>query len=434
MIYQILSWILKIACRVYFRKIEIHGSVIPPNRPLLLLANHQSALMDAIVLAAFCQRPLYFLARGESFNKQWKRWLWKQFNMIPIYRPVHSPSMVRHNPNIFKYCHQLFDDRQALVIFPEGISKTDRQLRPIKTGAARIILGFEPNTEELALIPVGLNYNDPHRFRAELIINIGAEISIKPYRQTYAQNQSLAIKQLSEQMARALKKLIIVVDKPETEKLTRQLEQHYKEHLLQQAAVLERPGSRSFHLSKDIVRAIHYFEQHRQRKASELRKRICLYTKNLKDLGLERLSLSVPRLKEHALPIWVDGLDRLCYIACYPVGWLSRTATHFFCQRPDFKGTLLLLFGTLSALLYTISWLLSAYWLTHSVGLCVLLSLLFVLMAVRSLRYIDRRAFQKEKYLLTSLRPDIVRGLVVEREFLLSELGQLKEIFLNERA
>jgi 1-acyl-sn-glycerol-3-phosphate acyltransferase len=52
-----------------------------------------------------------------------------------------DPRLMQQNDEIFSKCFEHLKNNGAILIFPEGISLTNRQLRKIKTGAARIALG-----------------------------------------------------------------------------------------------------------------------------------------------------------------------------------------------------------------------------------------------------------------------------------------------------
>ena len=49
----------------YFRRIKIYDvKNVPKNKPVLLLSNHQNALLDALLIATKCGRLSYFLTLG----------------------------------------------------------------------------------------------------------------------------------------------------------------------------------------------------------------------------------------------------------------------------------------------------------------------------------------------------------------------------------
>ena len=59
---------------------------------------------------------------------------------------------------------------------------------PIKTGVAIIALGAEAkyNFElDLSIVPIGLNYSNPHNFKSDVFVNIGKPIKVSDYKDIY---------------------------------------------------------------------------------------------------------------------------------------------------------------------------------------------------------------------------------------------------------
>ena len=71
MIYKFFELLLKISVRIYFKNKIIAGREnIPKGKPVLFVANHPGAFMDPIVIGAYADRSLYYIARGESFKNK----------------------------------------------------------------------------------------------------------------------------------------------------------------------------------------------------------------------------------------------------------------------------------------------------------------------------------------------------------------------------
>ena len=175
MVYGILKIITDISLKVFFRKIEVHGEkLIPEGAPLIIAANHPSTMMDAIVIGSAINKRLHYIARGNLFRTSFRRWLFKNLFVIPIYRKSESSKASERNIEVFRKCFDVLAGRGTILIFPEGVSQTERQIQKIKTGTARIALGAEKaNNFKLGVVvvPVGLNYSDPGEFRSDLYIS-----------------------------------------------------------------------------------------------------------------------------------------------------------------------------------------------------------------------------------------------------------------------
>ncbi len=145
----------------YFRTIKIHGHKnIPKNKPVLLLSNHQNALLDALLIATKSGRFSYFLTRSAVFKKPLIRKILSSLQMLPIYRIRDGWSKLSNNNAIFDTCSELLNKEEAIVIFPEGSHNLKRSVRPLSKGFTRIVfdtLKKYPKTD-LQLIPVGLNF------------------------------------------------------------------------------------------------------------------------------------------------------------------------------------------------------------------------------------------------------------------------------------
>lgn len=184
MLYKFLNILFRISQFVYFRKSEIEGAEkISFNEANLLIANHPSAFKDPILIGANLNKPIYFLAAEEFMGgKRTSSFLESQFNMIPIYRPTTRPDEIHKNTNSFDKCYQALKDKKSILIFAEGHSETQSWLDPLKTGTARIaieaLVKF-PELKKVNIVPIGLNYSNPHQFRSIFFLKIGNIIEVK---------------------------------------------------------------------------------------------------------------------------------------------------------------------------------------------------------------------------------------------------------------
>jgi 1-acyl-sn-glycerol-3-phosphate acyltransferase len=60
---------VKIALHFYFSKIKVYGKEnIPKNKAIILVANHQNALVDPLLIATHTRLKPYFLTRASVFK------------------------------------------------------------------------------------------------------------------------------------------------------------------------------------------------------------------------------------------------------------------------------------------------------------------------------------------------------------------------------
>lgn len=98
-------------------------------------------------------------------------------------------------------------------IFPEGGSHDRSELLPLKAGVAIMALGAlaeAPNCG-LKIVPVGMNYFHPHKFRSRAVIEFGAPFEVPPHLvEMYRNNQRReAIGQLIDTVYQALSSVTV---------------------------------------------------------------------------------------------------------------------------------------------------------------------------------------------------------------------------------
>ena len=185
-LYSIIKKITQFAFYLYYKKVSLIGTErIPGNRPLMFLPNHQNALLDPLVLAAFSKSKPYFLTRSDVFANGILRAFFDLLRMMPIYRLRDGRANIHKNEAIFERCANLLRNNGSLVLFPEGDHNIQRRVRPLSKGFTRILflaLNKEPELD-IALIPVGVNYMNASGFPDAAAFYFGVPISIQDYLQ-----------------------------------------------------------------------------------------------------------------------------------------------------------------------------------------------------------------------------------------------------------
>ena len=166
---------------VFFRKIEVTGAAnVPRDIPVIYTPNHMNSLVDALLARTRLPREPRPLASIKLWDTQALRPLLAAVNAIPVYRQqdATSPDYAANNRDMFSACHEALAENTCIVVFPEGESHADSELRKLKTGVARIALGAEQVRGPLGLriVPVGLNFDARQKFRSRVLISIGQPI------------------------------------------------------------------------------------------------------------------------------------------------------------------------------------------------------------------------------------------------------------------
>lgn len=200
----------------FFRnRIVKNANNIPKEGPTILVANHPVTFLDPLLVAVATNRQVHFLAKGAMFKNRLIRAIFKKFNMIPIHRAQDNPSEMHKNQDTFEYCYEHLEKGGLILIFPEGISVTDRTLKPLKTGVARIALGAEAKNGfklGVKIVPVGLTYEGPHQFRKDVLVNVGNPIAVKELNVVHQKNEKIAINRIMDEVKFQLEQLTLQVD------------------------------------------------------------------------------------------------------------------------------------------------------------------------------------------------------------------------------
>ena len=209
-IYIFLRFLIKIALHLYYKRIVVEGvENIPKNQPVILVANHQNALIDPLVVGAHIPIRPYFLTRAAVFKNPIAAYLLDLVQMLPVYRVLDGFSTIPQNQRTFQKTNQVLQQNGSVLIFSEGNHSTVRNIRPLSKGFTRMAYGAMAAYPGLnpVIVPIGLQYSAHKKSGSVVKISVGKPISVDP-------DPAQALK-LTRQVEAALKSM--VVDLPNTD-------------------------------------------------------------------------------------------------------------------------------------------------------------------------------------------------------------------------
>lgn len=200
--------------RVYYPNVEISGvDRIPASGPLLLTANHQNSLMDPVMVGLTARRPVRFLAKAPLFQIPIFGNLLHALGMMPAYRRSDDPSQTHRNLESLGVAAERLRAGEAVGIFPEGKSHDAARVEPVKSGAARIaVQAVREGATNLKLVPVGINYRRKEQFRSAVWLRVGEPIDVNAWLATHAGDDRQAARDLTTEIDRRLKELVVHLD------------------------------------------------------------------------------------------------------------------------------------------------------------------------------------------------------------------------------
>jgi 1-acyl-sn-glycerol-3-phosphate acyltransferase len=157
----ILKFFIRLALSIFCKEVHVKNKhLLDTKGPLFIIANHPNSFLDAIIIGAYYNRRVYFLARGDVFEKKVYRFFLNALNIIPVYRLREGKEFLHLNDYAIRKSIQLISEGESVLIFIEGVCVNDHQLQPFKKGTARILEGLH----QLNVFPIihiaGIGYNN----------------------------------------------------------------------------------------------------------------------------------------------------------------------------------------------------------------------------------------------------------------------------------
>lgn len=228
LLYRFVRPLMTWALKRHYRRIDLaHADRIPRKQAVILAANHPTAFTEPCILACLLDRDLYFLVRGDMFKHPVFGRLLKWLHMLPVYRIQDGGYQnLKQNYDTFAACFKALSEQRTIMILAEGRCIHEKRLRPLKKGTARLALGAleaDPQLEEVFIVPIGVNYTHAEQARSEVMIRCGEPIKASDFREAYNRQPNVAINELTDQLAAALREHVIHIDRREDDRLAEDL-------------------------------------------------------------------------------------------------------------------------------------------------------------------------------------------------------------------
>jgi 1-acyl-sn-glycerol-3-phosphate acyltransferase len=214
--------LVRLALRIFYRRIVYVGlDRVPTSAPVLFVLNHPNALVDPLFVLDAVRRPVHFLAKAPLLRVRLFGRLLRSMGVLPVYR-AQDGADTRQNEETFKECHRALAQGESVAIFPEGTTHSDDLLRPVKTGAARIVLGAEASAGfrlGVQVVPVGLQYEAKQTFRSDVTVWLGEPHGVSDLEEAYAANAAGAVQEETRRLAAALYDVTLNIGRQEMQEL-----------------------------------------------------------------------------------------------------------------------------------------------------------------------------------------------------------------------
>jgi hypothetical protein len=238
-------------------------------------------------------------------------WVLTRLGAIPVYRRMDAAAEMGRNVEVFRHCYELLEHGGVLGIFPEGITHVDPQVKAMKTGAVRIALEAEARNGfalGVQVVPVGLNFSHPGRFRSDLTVRVGAPMLLAPHAQAFASDPVTTARRLTDELRGRIEDLVVHLADLSQRPIVEAVYGLFGRDWVRDPWILpalEDEATREIEVQKRVVAAIEYYARFQPAWAVDLQRRIEGY-----DTALARLRVTDEALRRPtgALPLLRDTL------------------------------------------------------------------------------------------------------------------------------
>ena len=298
MIRRVTCSILRLALRVYFRRIEVAGlENVPSDTPVIFVLNHPNGLVDPAFLLCLAPRQVSFLAKAPLFRMPFLGYFVRALDSLPVYRRQDEGEDVSRNIETFAAARQLLVRGGTIGICPEGVSHDEPRLKPLKTGAARIALGAVSAGDaiELQIVPVGLYYTEKTMFRSSALLDFGEPLTVEPVTlQDNGAPPRESVRELSDRIEKAMREVMLHAEHEDALSLIERAEKIFSAAEVGEANE-EQSLTREVELRRRFVAGYAFHHAHSPKRVASLAARIARFEQELKQAGVDPTDLSLPR-------------------------------------------------------------------------------------------------------------------------------------------
>lgn len=340
LVYRLLRSLLRTSVLAFFRRVSVVGlEHVPAEGPVIFFGNHPNSLLDPTLICCFCGRVVHFAAKDVLFRSRLLRPLLEAMGAVPVQRREDHATGPLSNQMAFESLFAMLGAGRTIGIFPEGLSHDGSQLARFKTGAARIALGMlerQPATP-VALVPCGLHYVTPQRFRSSVLIQFGPALDVAAFAPRDGDPRA-AVAALTAAMEAGLRALTVNADDWDTLRVLDGVRRLYQ------------PPRIRFEERVELARrfSAHYPSVRDEPEVRRLVGRVTEYLDRLASLGLSDRDLArslrpgeaALRVARHLLLVlvWLP-LALLGGVVHLPVGLLLGVTGERLSPRKDVVGT-----------------------------------------------------------------------------------------------
>jgi len=430
----------------FFRSVDIrHPERVPAGGPVLLCINHPNNFIDSLLVGGAIPRKVHYLATAALFRNRVVARFLRACGAIPVYRKQDDPDKMERNAGTFEACFKAFGEGRLVAIYPEGTTHAEVRVQRIKTGAARLALGYEAERPgALRVVPVGLNFDARKSFRGRVLVSFGPLIPVTPYLEAYRRDPVKTVEALTDAIQWGIEAEVVHVERIDESRLVTAVQELYRDQLVRELREERGLAERQIdlvRLSRAIVDSTNYFKRHDPERVERIWQSIQSYRALLAEYRVKdeavRARLERRRPRQRIRRGWeaIVGFPLFLYGAT--VNFLPYWIPRWVARRMSHKETDYATWRFLTAMLATpLFWALETWIVARLAGpaAALVFALSLPLAGVLAYRYwvgAGRLRSRLRFGALALTREYAVRRLTTERQALIAELERAKNDYLT---
>ncbi len=402
MIHIILALWVSFIVTTFYRRIQ--GKNIKNlnlKGPVIIAMNHPNAFTDPTVIN-FLTYPirLKYLARGDAFKPGLANWFFEQLGIVPIFRIQDGGKEgLKKNDESYKRVNQLLKRKGKVIVFAEGLCIQERRLRPLKKGVPRMVFGAYDflKTDNLIVVPVGINYSNPGKFRSTVFYNVGEPILVKDFIEDYKQNAARAYNKFLEVLEPKMKELITHINNKDYDDVVFAIEELCKKDMLTEQQLICKNLEHDFMVTKQITEKVNLAEINNKEILEKFKTKSKIYFNQLKKHKLKDWLINSNQNK-FVTPVFLvlRILALLIFSPLYLIGLIGNYLPFFLTQfiakkivkkNKEFYSSVIIAVSLVLFLINYLLWFFISYVFSPTVFWPIAICLILTLCAWFSLYY-----------------------------------------------
>lgn len=444
--YRFVRVMIRLLLWLFYHRIDVVGlERIPSDGGVIVAANHHNALVDAMLIIATVPRPVTALAKAPLFRHPLVGPFLRMVRAVPVNRRLEAGDDPQRNEAMFAAAIDALCAGGVILIFPEGRSQPQPILLPLRTGAARLVVGAASAARgpcPVTLLPVGIVFHDPGTFRsASVQVTIGTPVATADLAARHRDQPEDAVRAITGRLTEAIGARIVEAEDHHTLGLLSVLERAWWEEAARRGETEPSTGAtaeQALGWKRQVMRAARYLAERDPQRVADVRRRVERYRGLLDEIGIKSEQLGRPytvRLVSRYVTTNVLWLALGLPLACWGIVW--HTAPYWTTgQIVGRLGRTLEEEAThkmaVGLVIYPLFWIVEGWLVWRLAGLAALLAFILLLVPSGVLALLWRERLgrftrQAQAFFRFLADRDLHRRLLAERRALVEELRALAD-------